>query len=198
MKNRFKEVLRTVDREGMEELIQYIEKNGFFNAPCSGSNHLAKEGGLLEHSLNVYSVASDVYEFECVKKVPYESLILVTLLHDVGKIGDYGKPNYVENMIKDGRPTKANPEQKYKRSEAKPYVTNPELLYVPHEIRSISIITRFIYLTEEEYFAILYHNGMYGDLKYALTGKETPLYLLLHFSDMWCSRVLEVEKDGEV
>lgn len=198
MKDRFKEVLRTVDRKGMEELIVYLEKNGFFEAPCSGANHLAKEAGLLEHSLNVYSVASDVYEFEGVKKVPYESLILVTLLHDVGKIGDYGKPNYVENMIKDGRPTKANPEQKYKRSEAKPYVTNTELLYVPHEIRSISIITKFIDLTEEEYFAILYHNGMYGDLKYALTGKETPLYLLLHFADMWCSRVLEVEKDEAV
>ena len=68
---------------------------------------------------------------------------------------------------------------------------------MPHEIRSLSIIDRHIDLTEKEQFAILYHNGMYGDLKYQLSGKETPLYMLLHFADMWCSRVTEVEEQPE-
>jgi len=70
-------------------------------------------------------------------------------------------------------------------------VTNKELLYVPHEIRSIAIAERFISLTENEEFAILYHNGMYGDLKYSYSGKETPLSMILHFADLWASRVTE-------
>jgi 23S rRNA maturation-related 3'-5' exoribonuclease YhaM len=69
---------------------------------------------------------------------------------------------------------------------------------VPHEIRALSIISKFINLTEEEQFAILYHNGMYGDLKYQINGKETPLYMLLHFADMWASRVVEEESKGEL
>jgi 23S rRNA maturation-related 3'-5' exoribonuclease YhaM len=98
-------------------------------------------------------------------------------------------------MVKDGRPTAKEPEQKYKQSDSKPFAQNPELLSVPHEVRSIQIASQFIELTEEENFAILYHNGMYGPFKYELQGKETPLYLLLHFADMWCSRVLEVSTE---
>ena len=81
------------------------------------------------------------------------------------------------------------------RSNAKPYITNAELLNVPHEIRSLSIVDRYIDLTEDEQFAILYHNGLYGDLRYQINGKETPLYMLLHFADMWASRVVEREEE---
>lgn len=188
------DALMSTKREGMENLIIYMEEIGFFEAPCSGGNHLAKEGGLAEHSWNVETVmelARDVVPGADV--IPYESLVICSLLHDLGKCGDYGKANYVENWIKSGRPTKAEPEQKYKIPENKPYKTNPELLYVPHEVRSVKIASRFITLTEEEEFAILYHNGLYGDFKYAIQGKETPLYLLLHSADMWASKVVEVE-----
>lgn len=182
------------DRDGMVNLLSYMHDNRFFEAPCSGAAHLAKEGGLAEHSLNVLDVASALYHtLNCT--FPMESLIICCLLHDLGKMGQFGKPNYVPNMIKDGRPTKANPEQKYKQSESKPYETNPDLLTVDHEVRSVAIASRFIELTEEEQQAILWHNGLYGLFKYEISGKETPLYLILHFADMWASRVLE--KEGE-
>ena len=48
-----------------------------------------------------------------------------------------------------------------------------------------------IELTEEEEFAILYHNGLYSELKYSYSGKETPLSMVLHFADLWASRVTE-------
>ncbi|NOW12592.1 23S rRNA maturation-related 3'-5' exoribonuclease YhaM [Clostridium acetobutylicum] len=32
---------------------------------------------------------------------------------------------------------------------------------------------------------------MYSDLKYQLNGKERSLQMLLHFADMWASRVIE-------
>jgi 23S rRNA maturation-related 3'-5' exoribonuclease YhaM len=69
---------------------------------------------------------------------------------------------------------------------------NPELLKVDHEVRSVSIASQYIQLTEDEYFAILNHNGLYGNFKYNISGNETPLYLIIHFSDMWASRVKEI------
>lgn len=196
MRARFVELLESTERKGINKLISYMADNGFFEAPCSGGNHLAKEGGLLEHSLNVYDCMCDIANSLLGEISPEtnDSIIICSLLHDLGKMGDFGKPNYVPNMIKDGRPTKAEPEQKYKQSETKPFVTNGELLYVPHEVRSVKIASKFIELTEDEEWAILMHNGLYGDFKYTIQNKETPMYLLLHFADMWASRVVEVEE----
>lgn len=163
---------------------------------------MAKEGGLAEHSLNVLCVMQDMSFLLCdgpeiLSKEQQDSIIICALLHDLGKCGDYGKPGYVPNMIKDGRPTKAEPEQKYKQSETKPFEVNKELIPVDHEIRSVKIASKFIDLTEEEELAILWHNGLYGNFKYQIQGKETPLYLLLHFADMWASRVVEIETQPE-
>jgi 23S rRNA maturation-related 3'-5' exoribonuclease YhaM len=167
-----------------------MDNNGFFTAPCSGQYHLCKEGGLAEHSLNVYrytyAVAVQLLETQSIIDDDFmNGLIIVSLLHDLGKAGQFGKPNYVPNLVSDKKGG-------YVQSDKKPYETNKELLAVPHEIRSIQIASQFIELTEDESFAILQHNGMYGDLKYSLQGKETPLQMLLHFADMWCSRVVEV------
>lgn len=194
--------LLSTQRAGMDKLIDWMENNGFFTSPCSGGSHLAKEGGLAEHSLNVLCVMQDMSfllcrESEDLSNEQRNAIIICALLHDLGKCGDYGKPGYVPNMIKDGRPTKAEPEQKYKQSETKPFEVNKELIPVDHEIRSVKIASKFIDLTEEEELAILWHNGLYGNFKYQIQGKETPFYLLLHFADMWASRVVEIETQPE-
>ena len=178
------ECLRKTGREGMEDLIAYMEECGFFDAPCSGGNHLACEYGLVHHTRNVMELAEKMSV--CLvggKNITPEfrnSVIIAAALHDLGKMGQFEKPNYVPNILKGGKP-----------SETKPFKTNPDLLYVDHEIRSVAIASMFIDLTEEEQFAILYHNGLYGPLKYSLQGKETPLYMIIHWADMWASRVVE-------
>jgi 23S rRNA maturation-related 3'-5' exoribonuclease YhaM len=184
--------LTITKREGIDKLIAWMDTYGFFKAPCSGGNHLAKEGGLAEHSLNVYGIMRNDY----LTKYPSDnteemlnSIAICSILHDLGKAGDFGKPNYVENYLK-----KCDKEGNPIRSESKPYEINKDLLYVPHEVRSISIASQFIQLTEDEYFAILYHNGLYGDFKYDIKDKETVLYMLLHFADLWASRVVEVNQ----
>ena len=191
MKDRIIGLLYGTKREGIYNLVDWMENNGFFEAPCSTQHHLCKEGGLAEHSLNVYEVASKIHMmFPQYFDVAYDSIIIAALLHDIGKVGQFGKQLYVENYL-----SKTDKENNPVRSTAKPYITNAELLNVPHEIRSLSIIDRHIDLTEDEQFAILYHNGMYGDLKYQLNGKETPLYLLIHTADMIASRLIEVKKE---
>ena len=67
MKEEFLALLRSVDREGMDELINFIEKSDFFKAPASTRFHGSYEGGLLEHSLNVYKLLC-----EKVKNCPIE------------------------------------------------------------------------------------------------------------------------------
>jgi len=176
------EKLIECNREGMGELIGYLKRNGFYEAPCSGAYHLAEFGGLARHSLNVMLTAIKLNEtlgYPC----ETESVVIASLLHDVGKIGQFGKPNYVENILKGG-----------KRSESKPYETNKDLTYEEHEIRSVIIVSKFIDLTEAEQNAILHHNGLWGklDSSYSSTFDKHPLSVIIHFADLWASRVMEV------
>lgn len=178
--------LMKTGREGMGGLIEYMEDCGFFNAPCSGGNHLACEFGLVHHTRNVMEIAEKMgvclYGGKEYNKI-HDSVIIAAALHDLGKMGQFEKPEYVDNILASG-----------KKSDSKPFKRNPDLLNVPHEIRSVAIASMFIDLTEEEQFAILYHNGLYGPLKYEIQGNETPLYMLIHFADMWASRVIETKK----
>ena len=183
MKDKIIELLLSTERKGIENLVQHMEENGFFTAPCSSQFHLCKEGGLAEHSLNVVTLMFDIAENLGFKEEDKNNLIISGILHDLGKMGQFGKPQYSENYLASG-----------KRSDKKPFETNKNLLPVPHEIRSIQIASQFIELTEEENFAILYHNSLYGDLRYAYPGHETALSMILHFADLYCSRIIEKEE----
>lgn len=194
LKEEIVKLLESTERMGINNLIGYMELNGFFEAPSSGAYHLCEEGGLAKHSMNVYEAARKVKD-AIGADVSDQSIIICALLHDLGKMGDHGKQNYVPNMVRSKTKNKETGEYDMVQSSSKPYETNKDLLYIEHEIRSIAIAERFIDLTEEEEFAILYHNGMYGQLKYNYSGKETPLSMIIHFADMWASRVVEAEQE---
>jgi 23S rRNA maturation-related 3'-5' exoribonuclease YhaM len=183
MKEDFKKCLLKTEREGMGDLIDYLDKIGFFTAPASTRFHGAYEGALLEHSMNVLKCAEKLgVEWlggEEYNKI-HNSVVICSLLHDVGKCGQFGKPLYIPNILKSG-----------KTSDAQPYATNPDLMTLPHEIVSCIEVTKFIDLTEDEQRAIAWHNGLYGAFKYDIQGKETPLYMIIHFADLWASRVIE-------
>ena len=90
MREEFLELLKTIKREGMDKLIEFIEKSDFFKAPASTRYHGAYEGGLLEHSMKVYEilqakVKSSVIEMD----VSEETLIIIALLHDICKVNFY-------------------------------------------------------------------------------------------------------------
>lgn len=188
----YPEIIKTsllkTKRAGVEDLIGFMEQIGFFTAPCSGGNHLCKEGGLAEHSCNVMFTAEKMsVSLIGGKRITPEirnSIVIAALLHDLGKCGDYGKQLYVANILKSG-----------KQSEAKPFKRNPDLTNVPHAIRSIKLATLFINLTEDEEWAILTHDGLYDFMKYDIKGHETWLSMLIHWADMWSSHVIEGGKD---
>ena len=97
LKNEFCELLRTTGREGIECVIEDLERLGFFDAPASTRFHLNSDGGLCEHSLNTCKVGMMLRE-EMIKISPEsehflrkDSVIIATLLHDVCKADIYKK-----------------------------------------------------------------------------------------------------------
>lgn len=193
----FVDTLMSTNREGMEDLLDSLEELGFYDAPASGGNHCCKDGGLLEHTVNVMQYAEKIGVSllgDAVYNRIHNNAMIAAGLHDLGKCGRFGNPYYVENMVQDGRPTKKNPEQKYKRSETKPYKISPDLCHIDHPLRSVKLAARYIDLTEEEEHAIFYHDGAYGSLAYDLKGHEEPLQVIIHFADFWAAQFLEVGK----
>ena len=195
--NYFRDSMLATGRDGMAQLLDFMVDIGFLDAPASGGNHLCQDGGLLEHTVNVMQLAEKIgvamLGGTAYNKI-HNSVMIAAGLHDLGKCGRFGSPYYVENMIQDGRPTKANPEQKYKRSEAKPFKTNTDLCHIDHPLRSVELAARYIDLTEEEEHAIFYHDGAYGSLAYDLKGHEEPLQVIVHFADFWSAQFVEVGK----
>ena len=56
-KEQFISLLESTKRSGIEDCILELENLGFFSAPASTKFHLNKEGGLVEHPLNVCNLA---------------------------------------------------------------------------------------------------------------------------------------------
>lgn len=155
-KERFKEIFTTlIKREGADKLYDYLASTSdFFSAPASTRFHGAYEGGLLEHSLNVYDCLCDYLNRTRVKDMygmeyPAESVAIAALLHDVCKIGCYKKGT---RNVKDANgvwqtvPT-------YEFDDKLPY---------GHGEKSVYIISSYMKLTREEAFAIRYHMGFSG------------------------------------
>lgn len=96
-KEEFLSLLRSTEREGIEDTITELDELGFFEAPASTRFHLNEEGGLIQHSLNVCKCAMKVRESMIAlddslrELLPLDSTIIASLLHDVCKADIYKK-----------------------------------------------------------------------------------------------------------
>lgn len=59
MKEEFINLLKDIDRPGMDKLLEFLEKSDFFTAPASTRFHGSRENGLVEHSLKVYEILKE-------------------------------------------------------------------------------------------------------------------------------------------
>lgn len=150
-KNRFISALQKIDRRGVNELISYLDSTDFFQAPASAKYHNSVEGGLLAHSLNVMDQAFALYPtFEQNAIVlDKKSIALVSLLHDVCKIGYYVIGEEWDKEWKD-KTNEWRKKEVYKVEEQLP---------IGHGEKSIFLINRHIELTIEEAAAIRWHSG---------------------------------------
>ncbi len=152
-KERFIEVFKNnIKREGASELLEYLlsSSSDFFSAPASARFHLSKEGGLCEHSLNVYDCLVSYLSSERAKNFGFsysdESIAIVSLLHDLCKVNVYKKGF---RNVKDEKGV-------WQRVDTFEY---DDKLPYGHGEKSVYMITAYMKLTREEAFAIRYHMG---------------------------------------
>ena len=177
-----------IRREGADKLLEYLmsPSSDFFTAPASTRYHGAYEGGLVEHSLNVYECLCDYLARERVQELygietSEETVAIVSLLHDICKMNFYKKSfrNVKdENGVWNKVPT-------YEIDDRLPY---------GHGEKSVYIVSGFMRLTREEAFAIRYHMGFSGNEEARDVGKAFemfPLAFALSTADMEASYFLE-------
>ena len=190
-KNRFIEILSSINRKGVNEMIEYLKDSDFFIAPASTKYHCNFLGGLCKHSLNVYDnivALNNLYNLN----INTDSLVLVSLLHDVSKVNFYEE--YFQNKkLYSPQGSKYDEGGRYDWVSVKSYkIKEPELRMVSgeHGFNSYMIIKNYINLSDEEITAIVNHHlGM--DNGYCFKDMNEvcdryPIVTLLHLADM-CS-----------
>lgn len=190
---RFKKIVtENIERDGIENLIEWLEhETDFFTAPASTRYHGSYGGGLVEHSLNVYDRL--VWEMENTVGAGWqeiyspESIAIIALFHGLCKIDRYV---ITEKWRKDENGD-------WEAYEA--YEYNKEKAEMGHGAQSVFYLQKFIQLTELEAQAIFWHMGAYDISPYATlaacseTFKWNPLAFLTHRADMAATYVTENE-----
>lgn len=184
MKEEFIKLLRSTNREGIEDVINFLEKSDFFKAPASTRFHGDHEGGLMEHSMKVYEILKEKVR-NCVIDINIleETIIISALLHDICKTNFY-KIDY------------RNAKNSLGVWEKVPYYTIEDTIPYGHGEKSVMMLTEYIKLTNDEKYAIRWHMGFsepkesYNTLGAAL--QKYPLILLLNEADLEASYFFDI------
>lgn len=86
----FINLLKSTNRPGINNVIDWLESTDFFEAPASTIYHENYAGGLCEHSLKVYDNMMKLkkeFKFD----IDDKQITIMTLLHDVCKVNTYVK-----------------------------------------------------------------------------------------------------------
>ena len=151
-KERFIEIYnKYIKREGAQKLLDYLLSSDFFTAPASARFHSSYEGGLVDHSVNVYDCLTSYLNSPRTVDIigtqySDESIAIVSLLHDLCKIDVYKKGF---RNVKDEKGA-------WQRVDTFEY---DDRLPYGHGEKSVYIISGYMRLTREEAFAIRYHMG---------------------------------------
>jgi len=191
-RERFIEIFRkNITREGSDALLSFLCSDAcdFFTAPASTRYHGAYEGGLCEHSLNVYDCLVDQLSRPRMKEkygINYsdESIAIAALLHDLCKINFY-------------RTSFRNVKDETGRWQSVPYYTIEDTLPYGHGEKSVYIVSGYMRLTRDEAFAIRYHMGFSGPEDNGTVGQALemfPLAFALSVADMEAAYFLEGKK----
>lgn len=192
-KEKFKKLCHQwIKRDGLDKLLEWLDTTDFYVAPASTRFHLMCEGGLCQHSINVFEQLCDEYKNEGmfdfktqedIQKI-MESLAITGLFHDVCKADFY-------------KLTTRNVKDEYGNWTKVPYyaIENQGVL-VGHGYKSARIVNKYIDITDEEYMAILHHMGVESDWNIAEVSEcfnKNILALLLHIADTKAAYIIEKE-----
>ena len=175
-----------ISRPGLEELLDWLEHTDFFAAPASTKYHGCYEGGLVEHSLNVYHHLKKLCEWFGCDTVSVESMTIVSLFHDLCKADVY----------KTEMRWRKNQQNQWEQYPT--YTFNEDFAYGGHGSKSVYLVQSFMRLYPDEASAINCHMGQWDSTTYS---NPTPVYernmlaWLLHVADEAAGFI--TEKKGE-
>ena len=178
-----------IHREGADNLLDWLINSDYFVAPASSKFHSAYEGGLCQHSLNVFDRFVRILKMEYGDNfssvISMESVAIIALLHDVCKV-DFYKVDY-RNVKVDGQWVQV------------PYYSIEDKLPYGHGEKSVYIVGSFIKLTREEAMCINWHGGGFDERvrggSYALADAyyKFPNAMLFHTADMMATYLDETK-----
>lgn len=191
-----KEALTNILRPGVRQLVDHLANDtSFFTDPASTRFHMSCEGGLVAHSLHVYDRLKVLSVAYCME-YSYETIAVVSLFHDICKTGCYVP--FTRNVkTYDTEKVEAAPSYMRKSDNQGTFIWEPVQGYqfndpfpYGHGEKSVYMIQKYMYLTDEEAMAIRWHMG-FGDLNFKAGGYDVgnafnkfPLAVLLHMADM--------------
>ena len=180
-----------IHREGADKLLEYLDSpnSDFFTAPASTRYHGSREGGLCEHSINVYKCLKNYLarpEVMAEYGLCYdeETIAIAALLHDICKVNCY-KVSQRNVKGPDGR------------WQSVPYYEFDDQLPYGHGEKSVYIASGYMRLTREEAFAIRYHMGFSTEMDARNVGNAFaayPLAIALYISDMEATYFVDDKK----
>ena len=163
-----------IKRPGATELLAWLETTDFFSAPASTRFHGNYEGGLCEHSVNVWEELVRLAKAYPEVKITAESAAIVSLLHDLCKIGCY--KTELRNKKVNGSWV-----------QCPVYVFKEDYCFGGHGSKSVYLIQRHMNLTEAEAVAVNCHMSVWdrspNDYSIGTAYEQFPLAWLLHVAD---------------
>lgn len=197
---RFETTLLSTEREGVDRLVDFIRKSDFYTAPASTRYHNCHEGGLLEHSLNVYDCLTKKVDnptwHQYLITVDPESRKIVPLLHDLCKSYMY-ITEYKNKKVYSESGKKSDEVGRFDWVSVPGYTTDDRIPY-GHGEKSVMMIEEYMKLLPVERYAIRWHMGFtepkenYNALSTAM--RKYPLILAMHEADLEATYMLEKEE----
>jgi len=167
-----------ITRDGSADLRAWLLASDFFTAPASTKYHGSHEGGLCEHSNNVFDQLIRLLKAYPEIKTTGETAAIISLCHDVCKIDCYVKE------LKSRKTGSLQPNGKPEWEDYYGYSWDEQFPYGNHGAKSVYLIQKFISLTDTEAIAIQCHMGN-EDGRYGVSEsyRQYPLAWLLHVAD---------------
>lgn len=191
LKEQFLAIARhDIHRQGIDELLKWLEESDFFEAPASTKYHGCYQGGLVQHCIDVYNALHDelafIYGDNYLAVYDEETVAVVSLFHDLCKVGRYkaGTRNVKDPVTKQWH-------------EEPTYFYNDEAFEMGHGAASVYAIQKFMSLKDFEAQSVFWHMGAYDISNYmSLNGlgsafEKNTLAFALHRADMLATYITD-------
>ena len=174
-KQLFEQMALMIKRDGVGNLLKWLETTDFYEAPASTKFHDSHKGGLVEHSLNVYHELLQLVNYFAHGVYSIETILIVSLFHDVCKA------NYYKETTRNVKNETTG------QWEKQPYYTVEEKEpFGGHGSKSVYWVSKFIQLEPYEASAINCHMGAWDTSTYnnpSAVFQVNQLAWLLHVAD---------------